>query len=255
MEAILESLRQGFRSDLPEKWQVAPAEYQKVLARILTEWTAEASQGRRLVRVAGQSGSGKTTQLVPATKAWYGEAQPVLVAAQRIAEYHPYLKEIAQEYGSDQVRQKIDDFCAIMMFLILQSLLTKGYDVILDLALSGPELETILIGWLEQGQYQTWMTMMAIAPVISEKWLQQRSWRHTKEVEEKFWRETERTLEFYAQKCPEMRIVIWSAWGLEPVFDGEIKDSLEIWQKYMAMEEGNDIDEERLREGKIKYFS
>lgn len=49
--------------------------------------------------------------------------------------------------------------------------------------------------------------------------------------------------------------MIWSAWGLEPVFDGEIKDSLEIWQKYMAMEEGNDIDEERLREGKIKYFS
>ena len=51
-----------------------------------------------------------------------------------------------------------------------------------------------------------------------------------------------------------MRMVLWSAWDLEPVYDGDIRGAVEVWRRYVEIEKGEDRDEETLREAKISYL-
>lgn len=309
MNGMLAKLQAGFARGTSEKWQVSVDEYPGILGRILAEWTGEAtkntgfgasedsgadgpemvpSRGKRLVRVAGQSGSGKTTQLVPAVEAWFrgvsanssevggaegrdamasnegfGGARPILVAASRIAKYHPKWQKMHRECDSGQVRRETDGFSAAMMFLLLKELLARGYDVILDLALVEPKLEGILVGWLKEYGYDFWMTMMVVRPELSQKWLGERSWRHSEETERRFLAATEGALDFYAEVCPEMRTVMWSAYGVEPIYDGEMSGAVEVWRERMAGDLDNDYEGEVSRDGlsteelarrKVEYF-
>lgn len=257
MLGILEQLQAGFVSGTSEKWRVELEEYPLILKRILADWMAGATKGKRFVRVTGQSGSGKTTQLVPAVEAWYEKmgAKPILVTASKVAEYHPHRKEIVQECGEEGLRQETDGFAAAMMFLVLRALLAEGYDIILDLALVEPKLEQILIGWLKENSYNFWMTMMAVPPKLSQKWLERRSWRHSEVTEERFLAATGGALGLYVEICPEMRMVMWSAWGTEPIYDGNMGEAMEVWREVINGDEaleGPSVEE--LVRKKIEYF-
>lgn len=255
---MLGRLQASFASGTSEEWQVEPGECLVIMKRILADWTTgatETTRGRRFVRVAGQSGSGKTTQLVPAVETWFGEDRPILVAAKRIAEYHPYRDEILLKHGEEGLRRETDGFSAAMMFLLLKELLMGGYDIILDLALVEPKLEQILIRWLKEDEYDFWMTMMVVSPSLSRKWLDGRSWRHAEAVEKRFLAATEGTLGLYAELCPEMRMVMWSAWGTNPIYDGAASGAPKIWRENIGKNEaleGPSVEE--LARAKKEYF-
>lgn len=252
---LLKQLQASFASETSEKWRVELEEYPLILKQILADWTAKAAKNKNFVRVAGQSGSGKTTQLVPAVEAWFGERRPILVAASKVVEYHPYRKEIVQEYGEEGLRRETDSFAAAMMFLVLRALLTEGYDIILDLALVEPKLEQILISWLKENSYNFWMTMMAVSPKLSQKWLEGRSWRHSEVTEERFLAATEGALELYAGAFPEVRMVIWSAWGMEPIYDGPMSSVAGVWREAINGGEALEgMDAKELAQKKVEYF-
>lgn len=252
---VVEYMRAHWPSTVKSEWQVKDDEYAKILLKVLEEWTKEARIGRKFVRIAGQSGTGKTSQLLPAVQAWFGEERPILVAARKFVQYHPFVEELRAEYGEADLRKKTDEFATIMMFLTLHALMQKGYDIILDVTLLDKRMEEILVGWLKNGGYEIWMTMVAVSPRISEKWLSKRVWRHSKATEDEFQRATGGALEFYAQKLPDMRVVLWSAWDLQPVYDGAAEKALEVWKKYMEIDEvKEDVDTEVLKEAKIKYL-
>ena len=97
--------------------------------------------------------------------------------------------------------------------------------------------------------------MIAVAPEVTEKHLTGRKWRHTRETEEEFIRATEHAMRFYVDKMPKMRIIMWNVYEKDPVYDGTIGGSLEVFSKYSSEADVPDHDEEGLREAKKHYLA
>ena len=257
LEKVVGYMKAHWPSLVREEWQVGVEEYPAIVARAVAELMEGASRGRQLIRVAGVSGSGKTTQILPAVEAYCDkrDLSPVLVAARVFVKYHPHYAEILDYYGEENVRKMTDEFSTIMLFLVLSELIRGGYDVILDVTLLDPEMEGILVKMLRMARYEMMLLMVAVSPVVTEKFLAGRAWRHTAETEREFVRATSRALEFYAKALPEGRVVIWSVYDLLPVYDGELSGCLEVFREYSAREEMPAKDDEERKEAKIMYLT
>lgn len=258
LQAVVAYMKLHWPSQVKKEWQVPIEAYPAIVKKVVTLWGKNASKGRELVRLAGLSGSGKTTQLLPAIEAYFknNQKQPILVAARRFVEFHPYYQEILNEYGEANLRKMTDEFATIMLFLTIFELLNQGYDVILDVTLLDPQMEAVLIQLITKNNYKTWLTMVAVSPQITERFLGERAWRHTKETEQEFIRATNLALNFYIDSLPNMRIVLWDVWDAKPIYDGEIKNSLETWQKYSQVTNfTSTLTENDLREAKIRYLA
>jgi len=257
LEKIVGYMKSHWPSLVRPEWQVSLEEYPAILQKVLQDFTADKTTSRHLVRIAGLSGSGKTTQLLPAVEAYYEkqDLKPILIAARRFAPYHPHYAEISDFYGEKNLRKLTDEFSTIMMFLVLSELTKNGFDIILDVTLLDPSVEEILIKLLTAGKYEYFITMIAASPEVTEKHLSARSWRHSRETELEFIRATTLALEFYANSCPSSRIILWNVYDEKPIYDGKIKDSLAIFEKYSKITEIPAHDETKLRLAKIDYLS
>ena len=250
-------MKKHWPSEVKEEWQVKIEDYPAILKKVMQNFTSNKSQKKHFVRIAGLSGSGKTTQLLPAAEAYFEKQNlaPVLVAARRFVEYHPHYHEILDFYGESQLRKMTDEFSTIMMFLTLNALTEAQYDILLDVTLLDPEIEKILIGMLSKNNYEMLMLMVAVAPEVTEKHLSGRGWRHSRETELEFMRVTDAALEFYAEECPDMRIVLWNVFDSQPVYDGATKNVLEDFRKYSSLTDIPEHDESLIREAKIRYLT
>lgn len=256
LAAVVEYMRAHWPSTVKQEWQVQLKEYPDILARAMEELTAGATRHHQLIRIAGISGAGKTTQVLPAAQA-YSESRgekPVLVAARRFVAYHPYYQEIKDFYGENRLREMTDEFCTIMMFMVLAALTQQGYDIILDVTLLDPKMEAILWQFLQTADYTMIILMIAVSPKVTERFLAGREWRHSAETEQEFIRSTRQALEFYAEKAPEARIVIWSVYHLEPEYDGGIAGALGAFDKWTKCEKMPATDDEKRRAAKIQYL-
>ena len=99
------------------------------------------------------------------------------------------------------------------------------------------------------------LLMVAVSPVVTEKFLAGRKWRHTVETEREFVRATGEALKFYAETMPKGRVVMWSVYDLLPVYDGEMAGCLETFEKYSSRTEMPSPNDDERREAKIKYLT
>lgn len=257
LEKIVSYMKSHWPSKVKPEWRVKLEEYPEILRTVIEELTLAATKNRHLIRIAGISGSGKTTQILPAVEAYSrkNNFEPILIAARRFVKYHPHYQEIKDYYGDEDLRKNTDEFSTIMMFLALTELARSGYDIVLDVTLLDPEMEGILLKLLKSSNYKTLFLMIAVSSTITEKYLSGRAWRHTKETEEEFIRATEKALKFYAETAPELHIIIWSVYDKPPIYDGPIKNCLKIFSDYSNRNELPAPDDDLRREAKIKYLT
>lgn len=254
---IIEYMQAHWPSKVKPEWQVDIKDYPAILEKILDDFTLAATKNHHLIRIAGISGSGKTTQILPAVEA-YSEKnnfEPILIAARRFVEYHPHYQEIKDYYGDEDIRKLTDEFSTIMMFFSLSKLLKEGYDIVIDVTLLDPEMEGILLKMLKAENYQVLFLMIAVSSAVTEKYLSGRAWRHSKDAEEEFIRATSEALEFYAENAPDYRIVIWSVYDKPPVYDGPMKDCLAVFEDYSSREQLPKADDDARRDAKIEYLT
>lgn len=254
---IIKYMKSHWPSTVKPEWQVNIEEYPTILTKVIADFTLAATKNHRLIRIAGVSGSGKTTQILPAVEAYCDKNgfEPILIAARRFVEYHPHYQEIKDYYGDENLRKMTDEFSTIMLFLTLSELIKNGYDIVLDVTLLDPEMEAILLKMLQKGNYEMCILMIAVSPTVTEHFLQSRAWRHTKKTEQEFIRATSKALEFYAHHASDFRIILWSVYDKEPIYDGPIKDSLDIFADYSSREELPKPDDDVRRDAKIAYLT
>lgn len=257
LETVIQYMKSHWPSQVKSEWQVDLTEYPAILQRVLEDFTHSATQNHRLIRIAGVSGSGKTTQILPAVEAYCDKHNyhPILVAARRFVEYHPYYQEIKDHYGEDSLRKMTDEFATILMFLTLSTLLKSGYDIILDVTLLDPEIEAILLDYIATEQYNVLILMIAVSPIVTEHFLSGRTWRHSRETELEFIRATSQALQFYAGQAPDTHIIIWSVYDQPPIYDGPVKDCLPVFNDYSSLEELPQQDDDARRKAKIQYLT
>ena len=97
--------------------------------------------------------------------------------------------------------------------------------------------------------------MIAISPTVTEKYLSGRAWRHSRETELEFIRATSKALEYYATNSPDTRIILWSVYDKPPIYDGPIKNSLQIFADYSSRDSLPKNDDDARRDAKIKYLT
>ncbi len=257
LEQIVKYMKAHWPSEVKPEWQVGLAEYPAILKKVVEEFTLAATKNRHLMRIAGLSGSGKTTQILPAVEAYCEKNNyaPILMAARRFVEYHPHYQEIKEYYGDENLRKMTDEFSTIMLFLTLSELIRNGYDIVLDVTLLDPTMEAILLKLLKAGNYKYLILMLAVSPTVTEHYLQGRAWRHTKETEQEFIRATDKALQFYADSAPDMRIILWSVYDKPPIYDGPVKDCIKVFNDYSSREDLPQKDDDERREAKIKYLT
>ncbi len=256
LSQVISYMKAHWPSRVKDEWQVRLDEYPTIAKRVFDDFTLAATKSHHFIRIAGLSGSGKTTQILPAVEAYCAKNgyEPILVAARRFVEYHPHYKEIKNFYGDENLRKMTDEFSTIMMFMTLMSLTRGGYDIVLDVTLLDPTVESILVKMLEEGNYKSLFLMIATSPTVTEKFLSGRSWRHSKATEEEFVRATSKALEFYAKAMPSLRIILWSVYDKPPIYDGPISGALETFSDYSSRTTLPQPDDDLRREAKINYL-
>ena len=257
LDHIVAYMKSHWPSDVKPEWQVSLGEYPAIVEQVLADFTRGKTTKRHLVRIAGLSGSGKTTQLLPAVEVYFDQHKesPALVAARRFAPYHPHYQEISDFYGEAHVRAKTDEFSTIMMFLVLRELTRQGYDIILDVTLLDPTIEAVLVGFLTKNDYTHLLVMIAASPEVTEKHLGARGWRHTKATEQEFIRATTKALAYYAEAAPSTRIILWNTYATSPVYDGPVEGVLDTFAKFSAETTVPAHDEAALRAAKLAYLT
>lgn len=257
LEQIIKYMKSHWPSEVKPEWQVGLNEYPAILKKVINDFTLAATKNHRLIRIAGVSGSGKTTQILPAVEAYCEKHgfEPILMAARRFVEYHPHYQEIKDYYGDENLRKNTDEFATIMLFLTLSELIKGGYDIVLDVTLLDPEMEGILLKLLSAGNYEMIILMIAVSPTVTEHFLAGRAWRHSKETEQEFIRATSKALEFYATNSPNTHIILWSVYDKPPIYDGPISGCLDIFTDYSSREKLPKKDDDARREAKINYLT
>ncbi|MBR2841356.1 zeta toxin family protein [Candidatus Saccharibacteria bacterium] len=257
LASIVAYMKSHWPSEVKPEWQVNLEEYPEIASRAIKDFTKDTTKNHQFIRVAGISGSGKTTQILPAVEAYCKKHHyhPALVAARQFVKYHPHRQEILDHYGEQNLRRMTDEFSTIMLFLILSELIKGGYDITLDVTLLDPAIEAILLETLEKAKYQTLLLMIAVSPTVTEHFLAGRAWRHTKETEQEFIRATAKALAFYAERAPDYPIILWSVYDLDPIYNGPIKGVTDIFSDYSSRTTLPQPDDDARRAAKIAYLS
>lgn len=255
LKAVIDYMKAHWPSQVKPEWQVSLEEYPQILQKVIVDFAKKSTKGHHVFRIAGLSGSGKTTQILPAVEAYCQKhnIEPILVAARRFVEYHPHYEEIKSYYGPENLRKMTDEFSTIMMFLMLNELTKHGYDIILDVTLLDPKIEQILLQMTKN--YQMLVLMITTSPTVTEHFLKDRTWRHSKNTEQEFIRATSHALNFYAEHAADTHIILWSVYDRNPIYDGPIKNCLDIFAEYSKREELPRPDDDVRREAKIKYLT
>ena len=97
--------------------------------------------------------------------------------------------------------------------------------------------------------------MIATSPEVTEYFLKNRGWRHSKETEEEFIRATKAALDFYAKNDGNLHLILWSVYDLEPIYNGPVRDGIEIFKIYSSKTELPPSNDEERREAKIQFLS
>lgn len=244
-------------SGLPKELVATKKQVKLAAEKAVSELADGATRKGILIRLAGQSGSGKTTQLLPAAEKYSEKkgVKPVLIAARILSKYHPHYEEILAKYGEAEIRKRTDDFATVVMYLVVDELARQRCDMIIDMSFVSTKVENMLVRMTRE-YAEKMVLMMAVAPEITEKLLSGREWRHGEKLEKEFMVATEKALDFYGEKCPKMRMVMWGFDKKEPVYDGKMAGAAEAWQREVLRKDVKiRYNEAKLREAKIKYLT
>jgi aminoglycoside phosphotransferase (APT) family kinase protein len=210
-----------------------------------------------LVRLVGQSGSGKTTQLYEAVKNNIAHGF-VHVAVRHFARFHPEYEQIKNKFGENLLREKTNGFALLLLFRVLEKLIDNNYSILLELTVLDPRFELYLAQLFEQ-KYRTLYNVLAVPKELSDEFImkrQQQSGRVvTQTSSEYFFDMLNQSLRQVAY-CEQA--VLWNAYSFEniaqtKVFDDKFFAKLSLEQS-KAKDDVPRVDEAQLLLAKKAFY-
>ena len=195
------------------------------------------------IRLVGQSGSGKTSQLLPAVKAAL-EAQSqryVSLAVRDFVPYHPNLNLIREHYDKGLVREKTNAFALTLLTLVLVRCTRGHVPILFEVTLLSPEYERFVHRCLSEEGYGCDYHCLAIAKETSDAWIEARC-RETHRVVSKrssdfFFQTLQPALKSLQSVRIPNRVFIWDAYHTEPQQTRLLDKNL--WEKIQTAAHAN----------------
>lgn len=120
-----------------------------------------------LVRIAGQSGSGKSSQVVPAIEFALQGKDYIKINVGAFAPYHPKYDEWQQK-TPDQMREKTNGFALRALVMFYKYCILKQINIIFDMTLLEPEIDLYLMMLAKQMNYKIQTHVLCVPRKISD---------------------------------------------------------------------------------------
>lgn len=215
-------------------------------------------------RLAGQSGSGKTTQLLPASSSFFAKhnLKPMVLAVRTFAELHPQYNDLMAKYGKKEIREVTNAFALRCLLVTIMLALANGYDVLLDLTLLTKEIETFINRLLNKNKYHCLILLLCVNVAISNFLIAKRQALTNPEGERIvyqssanfFYTTLREAVKFYTVEFGDLRVIIWNAFLPQPLYDGAFAQAGTVFFPAIAQVTFNFNDEALLRKAKTEYL-
>lgn len=128
------------------------------------------------VRLVGQSGAGKTTQLLPAVCLALEACKIpyIRLAVRDFVNYHPNLEMIRKVYGENLVREKTNAFALTLLTLVFEKIVQNRLPVLLEVTLLAPVYENFIHNYLQKFNYLCDYQCLVVSKELSDQWILQR---------------------------------------------------------------------------------
>lgn len=223
-----------------------------------------------IFRTGGQSGSGKTTQLMPSIQTIINDKKLdfINLAVRNFANFHPHYDELLAEYGSGLIREKTNGFALMMLFRIAELLIQNHYNILFEVTLLDINFEEYLIKLAKENKYTIHLHVLSVPRKKSEEWIEKRKNKSKTEgnrvvlakSSDLFYNvlpETINSLIEFDLWSDDDQIFLWNGFNFEPVIYGSIHNNQALmnnFNKYRQIEDFDDANEDELLKAKIKWL-
>ncbi len=129
-----------------------------------------------LIRVAGQSGSGKSSQLVPAIESALLHQSYIKINVGKFAPFHPSYDEWQRDMP-DQMREKTNGFALRALVMFYKHCILNRINVIFDMTLLEPEIDLYLMTLAKKMGYKIQAHVLCVPRKISDLFIRLRQLR------------------------------------------------------------------------------
>jgi hypothetical protein len=127
-----------------------------------------------IIRLGGQSGVGKTTQLWGAIEKNWNEEYYVRLAVGKFAPLHPYYKQIKEDFGESNLREKTNGFSLLFLLRMAELLIEGGYNILWEMTLLDPDFEEYFLRKAKKYSYNLFYNIIAIPKYLSDNFINKR---------------------------------------------------------------------------------
>ena len=190
------------------------------------------------IRLVGQSGSGKTSQLLPAVCGALDACKVpyIRLAVRDFVSYHPNLENIRKIYGEALLREKTNAFALTLLTFVFEKLVQLRLPILFEVTLLSPIYEAFIHHVLQRYNYLCDYQCLAVSKTLSDRWISERCESTGRVVLEKsshFFFETLRpALESLQSFQLRNRVLLWDCQNVRPLETSLQSKSLwESWEK------------------------
>lgn len=120
-----------------------------------------------LIRIAGQSGAGKSSQLVPAIESALQDKDYIKINVGAFAPFHPKYDEFQQK-TPDQMREKTNGFALRALVMFYKHCILNQVNIIFDMTLLEPEIDLYLMTLAKKMNYKIQTHVLCVPRKISD---------------------------------------------------------------------------------------
>ena len=175
------------------------------------------------VRLVGQSGAGKTSQLLPAVKKALRQNKKTFIsfAVRDFVQYHPDLENISQNYGEAFLRERTNTFALILLTNVLLRCIAEKMPILLEVTLLSPIYEQYLHAAFVEKSYFCDYQCLAVPKNVSNDWIQKRFLATGRVVSNSsidfFYSTLEPVFKFLQKTSLQNRVFVWDRVHAKPL--------------------------------------
>jgi hypothetical protein len=221
-----------------------------------------------IFRICGQSGSGKTTQLAPSINSVISD-NFINISVRMFAKNHPCHSQLLDKFGEGLIREKTNGFALLMLFRIVEILIEYQYNMLFEVTILNLDFEKYLSKLAKKNRYNIHFHILSIPKAKSDSWIEKRK---TLSKMEKGRVVLKSSSDFFYNILPitlaklmnlkiwsgRDKIFLWNGFDFKLLIGGKIyknKKFMELFEYYRNYDGFNDVDENKLLDARIKWFS
>jgi len=223
------------------------------------------SKQNKIYRLAGQSGSGKSTQLMPAVLEILEQQNknPIIIGVRTFSTYHPNYEQIVKAYPKGEIRERTNGFALKCLCATFSILIGMGYLIVLDLTIMDKWFEEFILQQIKQNNYKVQYHILAVNIQISNGFIEKRrndpnSAEFGKMVNnasiQLWYKELNYGVKYLSINDKENNCFIWSAFNKEPLYFGLISNCLNALESGQSQTGSLTHSEAELLKAKIDFI-